>query len=66
MARTVFTGWRTVQPGECMCCGCDDDWECDGRGNIMCLCLACPNCGLVDAYGGHYSDCSYLIEERAE
>lgn len=60
MAKTVFTGWRTVTPGECYECGYDDRWECDGRGNILCECQACEFCGILDAYGAHKSDCQEL------
>jgi hypothetical protein len=35
----------------------DDCWVCDGRGNIMCDCQACLECGIVDAYGFHHPDC---------
>lgn len=63
MAATVFTGWRTVTPGACSECGCDDDWTCDGRGNVMCGCQACPDCGLLDAYGFHETGCPQLADE---
>jgi len=53
MAATVFTGWREVTPGKCWVCGYDDDWSCDGRGNILCSCQACPDCNIIDAYGLH-------------
>jgi hypothetical protein len=62
MAKTVFTGWRTVTPGVCSDCGCIDAWECDGRGNVLCDCQACPDCGLLDAYGMHESSCPALEE----
>ena len=39
MAKSVFTGWRTVTPGQCIVCGYDDLWECDGRGNVTCCTL---------------------------
>ena len=58
--KTVNTGWRTVTPGECFNCGCDDDWHVDGRGNIMCGCQACPDCGILDAEGFHEEDCPQL------
>lgn len=64
MATTVFTGWRAVTPGACDTCGSSDDWECDGRGNIMCGCQACPGCGIVDAYGFHNAGCSGLDDDR--
>ena len=57
---TVFTGWRTVTPGKCVECGFTDDWVCDGRGNVMCVCQACIDCGLVDAYGMHNPGCPAL------
>ena len=39
MAKQVFTGWRTVTPGACECCGYDDGWyDCDGRGGVACEC----------------------------
>jgi hypothetical protein len=63
MAETVFTGWRTVTPGACSSCGSRDDWSCDGRGNVMCGCQACSDCGMLDAYGFHEADCSQLKEE---
>ena len=63
--KTVSTGWRTVTPGACMGCGSDDEWECDGRGNILCSCQACPDCDIVDAYGFHNAGCSRL-SSRAE
>ena len=40
MAKSVFTGWRTVTPGACLSCGYDDGWQCDGRGTITCDCQA--------------------------
>ena len=60
MALTVFTGWCTVTPGECYLCGIDDDWTFDGRGTILCGCQACPDCGIVDAYGFHEPECPTL------
>lgn len=63
MAATVFTGYRNVTPGNCYCCGFDDGWSCDGRGNVLCDCQACPDCGLLDAYGMHNSGCPQLTEE---
>ena len=62
MAITVNTGWRNVQPGRCAECGFDDDWTADGRGNILCGCQACPDCGILDAYGFHESGCPQLRE----
>lgn len=64
--KTVFTGWRKVTPGNCSNCGFDDDWDCDGRGNVMCSCQACPDCGIVDAYGFHNEGCSQLDETEEE
>jgi hypothetical protein len=61
---TVFTGWKTVTPGKCCECGENDQWECDGRGNIMCNCQACPDCGILDAYNFHNSGCPMLKEEE--
>ena len=55
--KTVNTGWKTITPGNCILCGYDDDWHCDGRGNIMCGCQACPDCGILDAYGFHEIGC---------
>ena len=48
MAKTVFTGWRSVTPGKCRVCGSDDDWDCDGRGAVFCGCQCCPECGEHD------------------
>lgn len=59
MSATVFTGWRTVTPGRCLACG-SDDWSCDGRGNILCSCQSCPDCGILDAYGFHEAGCPQL------
>lgn len=64
MAATVSTGWRAVTPGECFECGFDDEWECDGRGAILCSCQACPYCGLVSAEGFHERDCPALITDE--
>ena len=66
MATTVFTGWRKVTPGKCTECGCDDDWSCDGRGNILCGCQACGECGILDAYGFHESGCPALERQDEE
>jgi hypothetical protein len=63
MAKTVFTGWRTVTPGECSCCGFDDDWSCDGRGAVLCGCQACAECGELSAEGFHAQGCPELEEE---
>jgi hypothetical protein len=57
MATTVFTGWRKVTPGKCSCCGCDDGWDCDGRGTVYCDCQVCPDCGTFD---GHAAGCQSL------
>lgn len=65
MATTVHTGWREVTPGDCSICGFDDEWSCDGRGNVLCGCQACPSCGIVDAYGFHEAGCSALETEEA-
>lgn len=54
MAKSVFTGWRTVTPGKCSCCGSDDDWDCDGRGTVYCGCQTCCECGMFD---GHEIGC---------
>lgn len=53
MSVSVFTGWRTITPGRCFECGSKDEWQCDGRGNVQCACQACPDCGIIDAYGVH-------------
>jgi hypothetical protein len=66
MASTVFTGWRTVTPGACLACGFDDDWTCDGRGNVLCECQACTDCGVADAYGMHEPGCAGLVQERLD
>lgn len=62
MAKSVFTGWRTVTPGKCCECGCDDDWSDDGRGNVLCGCQACAECGELSAYGFHAQGCPALEE----
>jgi hypothetical protein len=64
MPKSVFTGWRTKTPGTCMECGFDDQWTCDGRGNVLCDCQACPDCHLVDAYGMHEANCPQLDQSR--
>lgn len=38
MAKRVFTGWRTVEPGPCRDCGCDSDYGCNGLGAVLCSC----------------------------
>lgn len=53
--KTVNTGWRNVTPGACVICGCDDDWDCDGRGNVYCSCQTCGECGMFD---GHEIGCA--------
>lgn len=58
--KTVFTGWKTVTPGKCFVCGDTETWQCDGQGNILCDCQACPDCGLVDAYNFHEPNCPTL------
>lgn len=57
MAKTVHTGWREVTPGPCFECGSDDDYECDGRGNVTCGCQSCGDCGSRDVYGFHEPGC---------
>ena len=64
MAITVNTGWRNVTPGECLGCGFHDDWTVDGRGNVLCGCQACPDCGILDAYGFHNTGCTQLQEGK--
>jgi hypothetical protein len=64
MAKTVNTGWRDVTPGKCHECGEREAWSCDGRGNVMCECQACPDCGIVDAYGMHEAGCACLNAEE--
>lgn len=66
MAEIVFTGWRMVQPGKCLDCGFDDGWQVDGRGNVLCDCQACPDCGSVDAYGFHSVGCPVLDEQEGK
>lgn len=66
MSATVHTGWRSVTPGACFECGQDDAWTVDGRGNVLCDCQACPDCGLVDAYGFHEPGCPALATDDAE
>lgn len=61
--RTVNTGWRTVTPGTCCDCGFDNDWSCDGRGNILCGCQSCLDCGIASAYGFHEPGCPSLEAE---
>lgn len=64
--KTVNTGWRTITPGECLECGCDDCWTCDGRGNVLCDCQACPDCGIIDAYGFHEPTCPKVKEASCD
>ena len=52
--------------GACRECGCEDDWHEDGRGNVLCGCQACPDCGMVDAYGFHNPGCPCLNEDEEE
>lgn len=66
MATNVRTGWRSVTPGRCFECGSDDCWQVDGRGNVLCDCQACPDCGLVDAYGFHDPGCPALEETEED
>lgn len=61
MGTTVSTGWKTITPGKCSECGSDDDWSCDGRGNVLCGCQACADCHLLDAYGFHNADCPLIL-----
>ena len=63
--KVVSTGWRTFAPGKCLECGFDDKWTVDGRGNVMCSCQACPDCGIIDAYGFHEPQCPVLNETEA-
>lgn len=58
--KTVSTGWRDVTPGKCLVCGCDDDYDCDGRGNVYCSCQCCSECG---SHEGHWDGCSLVAEE---
>lgn len=61
--RSVYTGGRhSVTPGKCSECGSDDAWTCDGRGNVMCDCQACPDCR--NPYGFHDHGCPTLREEE--
>ena len=64
MASQVFTGWRSLIPGKCLECGSAEDWSCDGRGNVLCDCQACPDCGILDAYGFHNPGCPVLAHEE--
>lgn len=64
MTASVFTGWRTITPGACNECGSDDEWSCDGRGNVLCSCQACPECGLLDACNMHEADCPILTDDE--
>jgi len=65
MSETVFTGWREITPGKCYECGFNDGWTVDGRGNVLCDCQACVDCGIIDAYGFHESDCPRLDDNGA-
>ena len=38
MAKRINTGWRVVEPGACSECGCDSDYGCNGRGEVICSC----------------------------
>lgn len=58
MAESVFTGWRTITPGRCGFCGFADQWECDGRGSVLCSCQSCGDCG--ENGGWHNSNCIQL------
>ena len=66
MSVSVFTGGRTTTPGDCSNCGFDDEWSVDGRGNVLCSCQACPDCGLLDAYGFHNPGCAQLENSEEE
>lgn len=66
MSKTVSTGWRSITPGQCLSCGFDDDWQCDGRGNVLCGCQSCPECGIVDAYGFHNPGCPTLDDDELD
>jgi hypothetical protein len=63
VSRVVFTGWRSVTPGECFVCGFDDGWDCDGRGTITCDCqveLEPPHdCSSIG--GWHAADCTLAL-----
>jgi hypothetical protein len=63
MARSVFTGWRTVTPGPCAYCGFDSDYEVDGRGTVYCSCMTCPECAQFD---GHNPGCEIAEAEGRE
>lgn len=64
MAKTVSTGWRSITPGECVECGSDDCWDCDGRGAVLCSCQACPYCGMLSAEGFHEQDCPATLSDE--
>lgn len=66
MAKTVFTGWRKVTPGRCLLCGFDKYWICDGRGNILCECQACVECGELSADNFHAGNCPTLVVDDEE
>jgi hypothetical protein len=61
MAKTVFTGWRTVTPGACSICGYDDGWEQYNGSSTVCDCQRCE-CGEVPPW--HDASCSMLIDEE--
>jgi len=60
--KTIETGWKAVTPGKCFECGFDDGWTMDGRGNVLCECQACVECGIIDAYGFHNAGCPCIEE----
>lgn len=62
---TVNTEWRKKTPGKCGLCGETDGWTVDGRGNVLCECQACPDCGIIDAYGFHNPGCPELDRGEA-
>ena len=64
MAKTVDTGWQNVTPGACLECGFDDEWSCDGRGNVLCSCQACPYCNELSAYNFHNEGCPALLTDE--
>jgi hypothetical protein len=67
MATRVFTGWKTVTPGNCSCCGFDDGWDCDGSGTIFCECQVeaeTEPCSHEDQY---VSDrCTFVCKDCSE
>ncbi len=58
MAKSVFTGWRTVTPGKCYSCGETDGWTDDGAGHVYCECQVCSECDA--APDCHTDDCPTL------